>query len=151
MLTTNNDKLVPSLWYSVDSGRLSGVLAYYGEIFHEQFETGEVRVISDTPSGHTEVCEVRIFGQAYSFMCTEQEHQKFNDAFALTINCEDQKEIDAYWNYFTQEGSEVQCGWCMDKYGLRWQVLPKNFGELLGRPHAFETMMKQKKIVIAEY
>jgi predicted 3-demethylubiquinone-9 3-methyltransferase (glyoxalase superfamily) len=45
----------------------------------------------------------------------------------------------------------VQCGWCIDKFGLRWQVLPQNLPELMSRPNAFETMMKQKKIIIAEY
>lgn len=46
---------------------------------------------------------------------------------------------------------EVQCGWCNDKFGLRWQIIPTNLGELMQKPNAWEVMMKQKKIVIAEY
>jgi predicted 3-demethylubiquinone-9 3-methyltransferase (glyoxalase superfamily) len=61
------------------------------------------------------------------------------------------QEIDKFWNYFTKEGKESQCGWCIDKYGLRWQVIPNNLREFMARPNAWEVMMKQKKIVIAEY
>lgn len=84
-------------------------------------------------------------------MSTEEEHNKFNDALAFAINCEDQDEIDRYWDYFVKEGEESQCGWCIDKFGLRWQVLPKNLGELMSKPNSFEVMMKQKKIIIEEY
>ena len=84
-------------------------------------------------------------------MSTENVHHQFNDALALTINCEYQNEIEKYWNYFIHEGKEVQCGWCIDKYGLRWQVLPNNLGELMSKPNAWQVMMKQKKIIIEEY
>ena len=67
------------------------------------------------------------------------------------INCDGQNEIDKYWDYFTKEGNEVQCGWCIDKFGLRWQVLPKNLAELMSKPNAFKVMMGQKKIVIKDY
>lgn len=107
--------------------------------------------LGNTPSGKTQICEVQIFGQRYSWMSTEYEHMPFNDSFALTIECEDQSEIDKYWNYFTQGGQEVQCGWCIDKYGLRWQVIPKNLGELMGKPNSQKILMGQKKIIINEY
>ena len=75
----------------------------------------------------------------------------FNDALALTIYCDNQLEIDAYWDYFTLHGKEVQFGWCIDKFGLRWQVIPQNFNELMSKPNSWEVMMKQKKIIIKEY
>ena len=43
------------------------------------------------------------------------------------------------------------CGWCIDKFGLRWQIIPVHLNELLARPHATEVMMKQTKIIIEEY
>ncbi len=144
-------KIVPSLWFSTDGGSISKVIAYYKSIFGKDFQEGKIMPLGTTPSGHTELCEVHIFGQKYSMMNTEKEHQRFNDALAFTINCEDQHEIDKYWNYFIKEGAEVQCGWCIDKYGLRWQVLPTNFGELMSKPNAWQVMMKQKKIIIEEY
>ena len=147
----NYDKIVPSLWFNTDKGNIGEVVEYYKNIFDSDFEPGHIIPLGQTPSGNTELCEVRIFGQKYSLMSTEKEHHQFNDALAFTINCDDQNEIDKYWNYFIREGKEVQCGWCIDKYGLRWQVLPKNFGELMSKPNAWQVMMKQKKIVIEEY
>lgn len=51
---------------------------------------------------------------------------KFNEAISFVINCEDQKEVDYYWEKLTTDGGEEsQCGWCKDKYGLSWQVVRK--------------------------
>ena len=145
------NKIIPTLWFSAHGGDIAKVAEYYKTIFGSDFEAGNVIPIGDTPSGHSELCEVRFFGQKYMLMNTEKEHHAFNDAISLTLNCEDQSEIDKFWNYFTKEGKESQCGWCMDKYGLRWQVIPKNFNELMSRPNSMKVMMSQKKIVIEEY
>jgi len=147
----DHNKIIPSLWFRAEGGKISTVVEYYKNIFNTNLEAGNVMPLGETPSGNTEICEVKIFGQKYSIMSTEKEHHQFNDALAFTINCHDQQEIDKYWDYFTHDGEEVQCGWCIDKFGLRWQVLPENFGELMSRPNAWEVMMKQKKIVIGEY
>jgi predicted 3-demethylubiquinone-9 3-methyltransferase (glyoxalase superfamily) len=147
----SNNKIVPSLWFNSESGNISIVIDYYKNIFGNDFDSGSIMPLGQTPSGNTEMCQVKIFGQTYSMMSTEKAHNPFNDALAFTINCDDQQEIDKYWNYFTEEGKEVQCGWCIDKYGLRWQVIPKNLGELMGKPNAWQVMMKQKRIVIEEY
>lgn len=147
----NHNKIIPSLWFNTEAGNISNVIDYYKNIFDADFKVGTIMPLGQTPSGNTELCEVHIFGQKYSLMSTEKEHHRFNDALAFTINCETQDEIDKYWNYFIQEGQEVQCGWCTDKFGLRWQVIPKNLGELMSKPNAWEVMMKQKKIIIDEY
>ena len=145
------NKIYPSLWFSTNGGTISKVVEYYKAIFEDDFEAGNIIPLGKNPSGNTEMCEVSIFGQKYSLMCTEIEHHRFNDAIAFTITCEDQIEIDKLWNYFTQDGEESQCGWCIDKYGLRWQVLPTNFGELMSKPNSWKVMMSQTKIVIKEY
>jgi len=145
------NKITPCLWFSADGGRISSVVDYYKNIFDSYFQTGGVMPLGETPSGNTEMCQVKIFGQSYTFMSTEKVHHPFNDALALAINCDDREDIDKYWDYFTKEGKEVQCGWCIDKYGLRWQVIPKSLGELMSKPNAWQVMMQQKKIVIAEY
>ena len=145
------NKIIPSLWFCADGGSISNVIEYYKCIFGSDFTAGQTMPLGQTPSGNTELCQVKIFGQNYLLMSTEKEHHPFNDAIAFTINCEDQHEIDKFWDYFTRDGRESQCGWCMDKYGLRWQVLPKNLGELMSKPNSWKVMMSQKKIVIAEY
>ncbi len=146
-----DNKITPCLWFSTDGGKISNVVEYYKTIFGDVFESGNIIPLGQSPSGNTEMCHVKLFGQNYNFMCTEKEHHPFNDALSFALNCDDQIELDKFWNYFTKEGKEVQCGWCIDKYGLRWQVIPKNLGELLSKPNAWEVMMKQKKIIIAAY
>ncbi len=145
------NKIIPCLWYSAHGGKMAELIAYYQNIFKENLKADNIMSLGKTPSGYTEICEIEIFGQKYSLMNTENPHEEMNDSFALMINCRDQKEIDMYWNYFTKDGKESQCGWCIDRYGLRWQIIPENFGELMARPNAWEVMMGQKKIVIEEY
>jgi predicted 3-demethylubiquinone-9 3-methyltransferase (glyoxalase superfamily) len=146
-----HNKIFPSLWFCAEGGKISKVVEYYMTIFNNNFEAGNIMPLGETPSGNTEICEVKIFGQKYFLMSTEKEHHQFNDALVFTINCQDQAVIDKYWNYFTHDGEESQCGWCIDKFGLRWQVLPENLGELMSKPNAWEVMMNQQKIVIEEY
>lgn len=145
------NKIIPNIWFNTPDGKVSPVLAYYQEIYADDFKAGHIIPLGETPSGNTEMCEVTIFGQKYMILTTAKEHHQLNDAVSFMINCAGQKEIDKYWGYFTREGKEVQCGWCTDKYGLRWQVLPENLSELMSKPNAFKVMMGQKKIVIEEY
>lgn len=144
-------KIVPSIWLQSEKGEMQAVIDYYSNVFGEAFGAGNISNLGNTPSGNTEICQVEIFGQSYSLMTTEKEHHSLNDAISFMVNCQNQEEIDHFWDYFTAEGQESQCGWCIDKYGLRWQVLPQNLSELMALPNAFEVMMKQKKIIINEY
>lgn len=145
------NKIVPNIWFNTSNGKISSVLDYYKEIFVDDFTAGQIIPLGETPSGNSEMCEVTIFGQKYMILTTANEHHPLNDAVSFMIYCEGQNEIDKYWNYFTKEGKEVQCGWCNDKFGLRWQVLPENLSELMSKPNAFKVMMSQKKIVIEDY
>ena len=147
----DNNKIVPCIWLTADGGKLAKVIDYYKTVFDKNFQSGNIIPLGQTPNGNTEMCGVVIFGQKYTFINTQTEHHPLNEAVSFMINCDDQKEIDHFWNYFTEEGKESQCGWCSDKYGIRWQVIPKNFGALMSKPNAGKVMMKQKKIVIAEY
>lgn len=76
---------------------------------------------------------------------------KFNEAVSFSVSCKDQEEIDYYWDRLSSVTESEQCGWCKDKFGLSWQIVPENIEELMKKPNAFETMMKQKKIIIDEY
>jgi predicted 3-demethylubiquinone-9 3-methyltransferase (glyoxalase superfamily) len=147
----NQNKIVPCLWFHTEGGFILPVIEYYKNIFKANFQDGVILPLGVTPSGNTEMSEVYIFGQKFIFLSTAIEHHKFNDALSLAIYCEDQNEIDKYWDYFSKDGEELQCGWCIDKYGLRWQILPKNMDELMSKPNSFEVMLNQKKIVIEEY
>jgi predicted 3-demethylubiquinone-9 3-methyltransferase (glyoxalase superfamily) len=80
---------------------------------------------------------------------------KFTPAISLSVACEDQKEIDYYWEKLTSGGKPVQCGWLEDKFGLSWQVVPAELGKLLSgggdaakANRAMQALMKMKKLEI---
>jgi predicted 3-demethylubiquinone-9 3-methyltransferase (glyoxalase superfamily) len=83
---------------------------------------------------------------------------KFNEAISLQVQCDDQKEIDYFWDRLGAGGdpSAQVCGWLKDRYGVSWQVIPKDVEEFYkdeespGSKAAMEAMMKMKKIDIAE-
>ncbi len=76
---------------------------------------------------------------------------KFNESVSFVIYCEDQAEIDYFWEKLSSVPESEQCGWCKDRYGLSWQVVPKGLEELMKKPNGFASMLKQKKIIISEY
>ncbi|MBY0427259.1 MAG: VOC family protein [Cytophagales bacterium] len=147
----NDNKISPCLWFHAEGGKISSILEYYSTVFGQDFVSGPIIPLGETPSGKTEMCDILLFGKRFMLMATSIEHHPLNDAVSWMIQCEDQAEIDTIWDYFTKEGKESQCGWCIDKYGLRWQVIPKNLSELMRRPDAFSIMMGQTKIIIADY
>lgn len=81
---------------------------------------------------------------------------KFNEAISLIVTCENQEEVDYYWQKLTADGGvEVQCGWLKDKFGLSWQVVPVQFQQIMQRPdqegtsRAMNAMFQMKKFDIA--
>ncbi len=75
---------------------------------------------------------------------------KFTEAVSLLVDCEDQAEIDYFWEQLSAVPESEQCGWCKDKFGLSWQIVPKNMDELLWNNQAVNAMLKMKKLDIAE-
>jgi predicted 3-demethylubiquinone-9 3-methyltransferase (glyoxalase superfamily) len=81
----------------------------------------------------------------------------FTEGFSLMVTCKDQAEVDKYWNAFTANGGEEgPCGWCKDRFGLSWQIVPEVLTEMLGDSRhgdsqaALAAMLKMKKLDIAE-
>lgn len=74
---------------------------------------------------------------------------KFTEAISLFVSCEDQKEIDHYWEKLSADPAAEKCGWLKDKYGLSWQIVPKNLGELINNEKGMQAMLKMKKLDIA--
>jgi predicted 3-demethylubiquinone-9 3-methyltransferase (glyoxalase superfamily) len=81
---------------------------------------------------------------------------KFNEAVSFYVECENQDEVDYFWNQLSAVPESEQCGWLKDKFGLSWQIIPKQMGDLLTSPNtkkslaATNAMLKMKKIVIAD-
>lgn len=74
----------------------------------------------------------------------------FSEAISFVVSCADQDEIDRYWAALSHVPEAEQCGWCKDRFGLSWQIIPANMGELTRRPEQIAVMMQQHKIVIAD-
>lgn len=78
----------------------------------------------------------------------------FSEAVSFVIDCENQDEVDHYWNALTEGGAESQCGWLKDKFGVSWQVVPKDLGVLLSDPDpkksgaVMKAMLEMKKIEV---
>jgi predicted 3-demethylubiquinone-9 3-methyltransferase (glyoxalase superfamily) len=81
---------------------------------------------------------------------------KFTEAVSFEVQCEDQQEVDYFWGKLSAVPESEQCGWLKDKYGLSWQIIPKQMEKLLGDPNrnkalaAINAMLKMKKIVVAD-
>ena len=67
---------------------------------------------------------------------------KFNEAASLFVSCENQEEIDYYWNKLTEGGEESMCGWLKDKFGLSWQIVPSILGKLMSDPEKSQRVMQ---------
>jgi predicted 3-demethylubiquinone-9 3-methyltransferase (glyoxalase superfamily) len=120
-------KITPFLWFDKN---LKEIINFYVSVFPDAKVSGNGN-LSDTPSGEVEMATIEIFGQELSLM-TAGPMFKFNEAISFVISCEDQKEIDYYWDAFTKNGGqESQCGWCKDKYGLSWQIVPSVMNKMM--------------------
>jgi predicted 3-demethylubiquinone-9 3-methyltransferase (glyoxalase superfamily) len=79
----------------------------------------------------------------------------FTEAFSLVATCETQQELDAIWDRLTEDGEEGPCGWCKDKFGVSWQVVPSVLGQMMGDSKSgdpgkvVEAFLKMKKLDIA--
>ncbi|MDP3963341.1 MAG: VOC family protein [bacterium] len=100
---------------------------------------------------------VDLAGQEFFAMDSAREHKfAFNEAISFMVNCEDQKEIDYYWEKLSAVPEAEQCGWIKDKYGLSWQIVPAAMSEIMGtkdeekRARVTRAFLKMKKFDIAE-
>ena len=73
----------------------------------------------------------------------------FNPGVSLILECADQAELDRYWEQLSAVREAEQCGWCVDRFGLSWQVVPAHLAELLAAPGAYARLLEMKKIDIA--
>ncbi len=110
--------------------------------------------VSPSP-GAVMVVEIELLGQRYILM-NGGDHFKFTDGVSLTVQCDSQAEIDEYWDKLIAGGGEPgPCGWLKDRFGVSWQVNPRDIGKYWGTDpaqskRAMEALMKMSKIDIAE-
>lgn len=94
--------------------------------------------------------EVELLGQWFALMDAAVEQQdSFTCGVSFMIECADQAELDRYWAALSEVPEAEQCGWCADRFGLSWQVVPENLGELMRAPGAYQRLLAMKKIDLA--
>lgn len=150
-------KIMPSLLFTQDkNGKAEEAATFYTSVFKNSKIGQLARRAEDDPmakAGTLAFGDFMLEAIWIAAMDGGQGHEfTFNEGVSLSISCKDQDEIDYYWEKLTADGgAESVCGWLKDKYGVSWQVTPEGMEELMKKPDAFKTMMKQKKIIIAEY
>ena len=148
-------KIYPFLWYAKDADQAA---AFYASIFPDSHVEGVWTLPTDSPSGPSgavKVVNFVLFGQRFQAM-TAGPHHDFNDAISLVVECEDQAELDRYWDALLQGGGKPQaCGWLNDRYGVRWQIVPKQMNRWIADTDAkrgkrvADAMLKMVKLDIA--
>lgn len=156
MASKMSPKIYPFLWYAKDA---EGAARFYTSIFPDSRIDNVMALMSESPSGppgSVKVVDFTLFGQRFSAM-TAGPHDEFNDAISMTVLCEDQNELDRYWNALIEGGGKpVACGWLNDRYGVRWQIVPRRYEEMMRdkdpvrSKRVTDAMMKMVKYDIAE-
>lgn len=149
-------KITPSLW--VETKDAKAVVDYYLSIFKDGklLEHHKYQNPPEAGGGDFETALMEINGIEFNILAAGP-YFKFNESVSFVINCKDQAEVDYYWNALTANGGqESSCGWCKDKFGLSWQVVPVEYFDLINsndpkvKEKALKNTLKQKKIILSE-
>lgn len=132
------NSIYPCLWFD---GNAKSAADFYCSVFKNS------KITTDTPM----VVIFELDGKRFMGLNGGPQF-KFNEAVSFVIDCETQEEIDYYWDKLTEGGSEGQCGWLKDKFGMSWQVVPTILGKLMSDPEksqrVIQAFMQMKKFDI---
>jgi predicted 3-demethylubiquinone-9 3-methyltransferase (glyoxalase superfamily) len=145
----SNPSITPFLWFD---GNAEEAAEFYISIFPNSRNVGELRNTGDTPGpkGGVLTISFELSGLRFTGLNGGPQHT-FNEAVSFVVPCENQDEIDYYWEKLLEGGgSPIACGWLKDKFGLRWQITPARIDELLRNSKAMQAMMQMTKFDIAE-
>jgi predicted 3-demethylubiquinone-9 3-methyltransferase (glyoxalase superfamily) len=150
------DKISPCLWFD---GQAEEAARFYTSLFPNSHVDSVDRSPAETPSGPEGTVltiEFTLAGRSFIGLNGDDDF-KFSEAISMSIDCEDQAEVDRYWEALIENGGEPSvCGWLKDRYGLSWQVIPKQLPQMLNSSdraaakRAMEAMLKMTKIEVAE-
>lgn len=142
-MTLNREvKIFTHLWYAVEAEEAA---RFYASIFPDSHVDAVTPLPSDSPSGPAGaavIVDFTLFGQRFQALKAGPHHE-FNDAISLVVMCDDQREVDRYWEALLQDGGQEQaCGWLTDRFGVRWQIVPRIVDDLLrtGEPEGSKRM-----------
>lgn len=149
------DDITPYLWFD---GNAEEAAEFYVDLFPDSRIDHVMLSPADNPStarGEVIVVEFTLNGRKFAGLNGGSAF-RFSEAVSFAIDCKDQDEVDRYWAALTANGGEPsQCGWCRDRFGLSWQVVPRRLKELMASDDAeaaertMQAMMTMTKIDVA--
>src|SRR3954466_314021 len=124
--------ITPNLWFDTQAEEAA---EYYCSIFPDSriVQVTHYTEAGPKPAGTVLTVDFELQGQRFTAINGGPEFT-FDEAVSFLIECEDQEEIDYYWDKLLEGGEPSQCGWLKDKFGLSWQVVPKGMDEALNDP-----------------
>jgi len=145
-------KVTTFLWFDNNAEE---AVNFYVSVFKNAKILSTVRYgeVGPKPKGAVMIIDFELDGQRLTALNAGPEF-KFNEAISLVVHCQDQKEVDYYWEKLSAGGQVIECGWLKDKFGLAWQIVPEVFLDLLRdsddetRDRVMAAMMKMKKLDI---
>lgn len=149
-MTINEQKITPFLWFDKQAEEAAN---FYVSIFKGSkiLNTSHYSEGAPLPAGTVMTVDFELQGQRFVGLNGGPVFN-FTPAVSFSINCKDSDEVDYFWSRLTEGGEEGQCGWLVDKFGVSWQVVPSELGELMSNPDpvkatkVVQAMMKMKKI-----
>jgi predicted 3-demethylubiquinone-9 3-methyltransferase (glyoxalase superfamily) len=146
-------KITPFLWFD---GQAEEAMNFYVSVFKDSKVLGVNRYGKDAPlpEGTVLTASFELNGQRFVALNGGPMY-KFSPATSFVVDCEDQAEVDYYWEKLGAGGTYNQCAWLDDKFGVTWQIVPKQLGQLLSDPdpakagRVMQAMMQMTKIDIA--
>ncbi|MGE2730150.1 VOC family protein [Mycolicibacterium vaccae] len=146
--------ITPSLWFD---DNLEDAIAFYTAVFPNSTVERLSRYTEAGPGtpGDALAAAFTLDGQRFIGINGGPVFP-FTEAVSFTVDCEDQSEVDYYWDRLSEGGQESQCGWLKDRFGLSWQIVPKRLLELTSDPDpvraaaATKALLGMRRIVIAE-
>ena len=131
MAPKSRSKIFTHLWYAKEAEEAA---KWYASIFPDSWVDRVTPLLSETPSGppgSVKVVDFTLFGQRFQAISAGPHHE-FNDAISIVVLCDDQAELDRYWDALLRGGGKAQaCGWLIDRFGLRWQIVPAVLDEMM--------------------
>ena len=148
-------RITPCLWFD---GNAEEAANFYVSLLPGSRVDDVMRSPADnpsTPAGAVLLVDFTLAGQSFKGLNGGPEFP-FTEAISFVIDCDGQPEVDRLWAALTESGGTPgQCGWLRDRYGVSWQIIPRQLGEILGDPdteragRAMEAMLKMGKIDVA--
>jgi predicted 3-demethylubiquinone-9 3-methyltransferase (glyoxalase superfamily) len=156
MAAPERTKIYPFFWYAKEAEEAA---KFYASVFPNSRIDRVVTMQSESPSGppgSVKVVDFTLFGQKFQAM-TAGPHHDFNDAISMVVECDDQAELDRYWSALLSNGGQPQaCGWLIDRFGRRWQIVPAGLVKMMADPdpgrskRVSDAMLQMIKLDIAE-